>query len=190
MTNPSLSSWSPDLPANIMLDSGVMYVGSAVFASTEGGIKYEPGATRRQMPFDGARSPIVGLDRNIEYRPVITATLMEIPQTIFSHIEPGATTVVRTGGPAGATQIGPKIVGTMFAAGDYITNLRAVWQRGDGTYFQVRFPKALCLKWDITGRDKEEVKYACSFEARLDLSVSGALTTDAPVVYEYFATPP
>jgi hypothetical protein len=189
MPNP-LSSWNGQLPTDVLLDSGILYIGAAIFSAQEGGLKFEPGKTIRSIPFDGQRAPIAGLDRTVEWKSSISGTIMEIPSTAFVDLEPGATTVTVAGGPTGATQVQPKAAGTLYAAGDYLANVRCVWQRGDGTYVQVRFPKCLCSKWDLTGKDKEEGKFAVTFEARLDMTVSGQLVSNPPFVMEYFSGTP
>jgi hypothetical protein len=187
-----LGSWTATLPQDVMLDSGVLYIGASIFSAQEGGLKFDPTKTIRQVVFDGQRSPIAGLDRTVETAAVLTGTVLQVSPTTFPTIEPGAATPVPVvgGGPAGATQLQPKQASIMYVAGDYLTNVRAIWQRGDGTYVQIRFPKALCTKWDLTGTDKEEAKWAITIEARLDMTVSGALVSNPNWVIEYFSTAP
>jgi hypothetical protein len=66
--------------------------------------------------------------------------------------------------------------------------VRAIWLRGGGNYVQVRFPSALCTKYDITSQDGAEIAIAIEIEARLDMSVSGANVGDAPYRIEYIAS--
>lgn len=190
MTQP-LSSWNGNLPSNVMLDSGVLYVASSIFAAQEGGLQYDPGETRRQVPFDGQRSGIVGLDRTVEFKPTISGTVLEMSDALLTQFDTGATHATVSGGPSGATQVQPKAAGTLYAAGDYLTNVRAIWQLGGGGFFQLRFMKAIVMKWGpIVGKDKEEAKIALVIEARLDMSISGQLTSNPPVVGEFFTSQP
>lgn len=190
---PPLSSWNGQLPTDVQLDSGILYIAGAVFSAQSGGLKFDPGKEVRNIPFDGQRSPVKGLDRTVSWKPVISGNIMEMPSANFGVLEAGATGPGSTiaGGPTGATQLLPKSAGTLYATGDYISAPRAVWYRGDGTYVQVRFyDGGLCVKWDESGQDKDEVKYAIEIEARLDLTASGRNVYDCPFVMEYFSVSP
>lgn len=185
-----LSSWNGNLGSEALMDGGILYIGSAIFSGQEGGLKFDPKKTARQIPFDGQVSPVVGLDRTVAMEAMISGVIMQVPYTAFVDLEPGATTVTISGGPSGATQLQPKAGRTMYVAGDYIANLRGIWQRADGTFKQVRFPKCLCTKWDLVGKDKEEGKYSVEFSARLDMAVTGQLISNPPYVVEYFTVAP
>lgn len=190
---PPLSSWNGQLPTDVQLDSGILYIAGAIFSAQDGGLKFDPGKETRNIDFDGKRSPIKGIDRTVSWKPVISGNIMQIPVANFGVIEPGATGPGSTiaGGPIGATQRIGKTAGVLYAAADYISQPRAVWYRGDGTYVQVRFyDGGLCVKWDEAGQDKNEVKYAIEIEARLDLTASGRVPTDCPFVMEYFSVAP
>lgn len=185
-----LGSWTPTLPQDVLYDTGVLYIGASIFSAQQGGLKFDPTRTVRQVEFDGRRSPIVGLDRTVEMGAVITGTVLQVNPTQFPQIEPGAVAadpLLFPGGPSGATAMQPKQAGLAYAAGDYLTNVRAIWQRGDYSYVQIRMPKALCTKWDLTGTDKEEAKFSITIESRLDMAVSGQLVSNASWVIEYFA---
>lgn len=190
---PPLSSWNGQLPTDVQLDSGILYIAGSVFAAQDGGLKFDPGKEIRDIPFDGRRSAIKGLDRTVGWKPVISGNILEVPVASLGVLEPGVSGPGSTiaGGPTGATQRVAKAAGSLYASGDYITQPRAVWYRGDGTYVQVRFyDGGLCTKWDEAGQDKEEVKYAIEIEARLDLTQSGRAVYDCPFVIEYFSTTP
>lgn len=190
MTTGTISSWNGQLPNDVDLDSGVLYIGSSVFSAQEGGLKYDENKTIRQIAFDGQRSPIAGLDRTVEYKPKISGTIIQVPIASLESMNPGMGLVTVAGGPSGATQLQSKVAGVLYAAADYLANVKAIWERGDGTYFQVRFPKAVVVKWDVAGTDKQEAKWNIEIEARLDMTVSGAKVSDPPMVYEYFAPAP
>lgn len=190
---PPLSSWNGQLPTDVQLDSGILYINGAIFSAQDGGLKFDPGKEIRDIPFDGRRSKVKGIDRTVFWTPVISGNIMQVPVANFGVIEPGASapSSTITGGPSGATQRVGKSAGVLYASGDYIVQPRVVWYRGDGTYVQVRFfDGGLCTKWDETGQDKSEVKYAIEIEARLDLTASGRQVYDCPFVMEYFSVAP
>lgn len=185
---PPLSSWTDDFPSNALLDTGVLYLGSAIYATHDGGLECELKTERRNLPFDGKRSNVALLDRNVNFDGRIRGAMKEMTNALLAQYEGGATLVTVTGGPTGATQVQPKPSGTLYVAGDYLSNVRAVWQLSDSTrYFQVRFMKALIVDWTpIKGTDKEEVPFNIVIEPRLDMSVSGQLTSNPPWVTEIF----
>jgi len=176
MTAP-LTGYTATLPADVVLDSGQLYVGATVFGAFNGGLKFDPGVEYRNIEFDGKRSPITALDRK--------TALMSTTNVL--QIEPGAT-VVAGGAWTGSTSYMPKDAAGFLAAGDYLTDVRCVWLRGGGNFVQVRFPSALCTKYDITSQDGAEIAIAITIEARLDMGVTGAQIGDAPYRIEYIAS--
>lgn len=195
MTAP-LTGYTSSLPADVLLDSGVLYVGltpSTVFGAFAGGLKFDPGVTYRNIDFDGKRSPVKALDRVTMRMPKISGTCIQLATTNIAQIEPGAT-VAATGAWTSATSYAPKSAGQLLAAGDYLSDVRLVFQRGGatsavGSYVQVRFPSALCTKYDITGQDGAEVAIALEIEARLDPTLAGFTGIgSAPFRIEYLTT--
>lgn len=195
MTAP-LTGYTTNLPSDILLDSGVLYVGltpSTVFGAFAGGLKFDPGVTYRNADFDGKRSPVKGLDRVTMRMPKISGTCIQLSTTNVGQIEPGATTAT-TGAWTASTSYTPRAAGALLAAGDYLSDVRLVFQRGGttasaGSYVQVRFPSALCTKYDLTGSDGAEVAIAIEIEARLDTALSGFTAVGtAPFRIEYLST--
>lgn len=192
MTAP-LTGYTSTLPSDILLDSGVLYVGATVFGAFAGGLKFDPGVTYRNVDFDGKRSPVRLLDRVTMRMPKITGTCIQLATANVAQIEPGATTTA-TGAWTGATSYEAKSAGQLLVSGDYLSNVRCIWQRGGatsaaGSYVQVRFPSALCTKYDITGQDGAEVAIAIELEARLDPTLSGFSNIGAaPFRIEYLTT--
>jgi len=180
-----LSGYTSSLPTDVILDSGTLYLGAAIFGATRGGLNFDPGITYRSVEFDGMRSRVRGLDRKAMVEPTITGTVIELAATDVATIEPGAT--VTAGGWTGATSYRGKAAGTLYAAGDYLTNVRAVWERGGGGLVQVLFPSALVTAYTIAGVDGEEVAIELTIEARLDLSVTGSTPSDMPYRIEFLA---
>lgn len=186
MTAP-LTGFSSTFPSDVLVDSGVLYVGSAVFGAFQGGLKFDPGIEYLNVNFDGKRSPVRLLDRKSNQMAKISGTVIQLSTTNVLQIEPGATTAA-SGAWTGATSYLPKRAGQFLVAGDYLTDVRAIWMRGSNTYVQVRFASGLLTKYDITSQDGQEVAIAIEIEARLDMSVSGANVGDAPYRIEYIAS--
>ena len=177
------SAYTANLPADIIKDSGVLYInGTTPFGASNGGLSFDPGVDRRNVDFDSKRSDVMGLDRTIGFAPKISGSLKKFGTADVAVFEPASTSAVN----AGVTTITPKKAGVLLVSGDYLTNVRLVFERGSGGYVWVKFPKALCTKYDVKGKDKDEADVSIEIQARLDLS--GALTTDdAPYVIEYAA---
>ena len=186
MTAP-LTGFTATFPTDVVLDSGALYVGATVFGAFSGGLKFDPANEYRAVEFDGRRSPVKGLDRKASMMPKLSGTMIQLSTTNVGQLEPGAA-VNATGAWTGSTSYWPKDAGQFLAAGDYLTDVRAVWLRGGGGYVQVRFPSALLTKYDVTSQDGAEIAIALEIEARLDMTVSGAQIGDAPYRIEYLAT--
>jgi len=186
MTAP-LTGYTSALPTDVLMDSGVLYVGATVIGATLGGLKFDPGTEYRNVEFDGKRSPVRGLDRKSAVMPKLTGTLIQLSTTNVAQIEPGATTVA-TGAWTGSTSYQGKASGTLLASGDYLTDVRAIWLRGSGAFVQVRFPAALLVKYDMTSQDAAEIAIAFEIEARLDMAASGVTIGSMPYRIEYLAS--
>ena len=184
MTAP-LTGFTATFPTDVLVDSGVLFVGATVFGAFQGGLRFEPGVEYVNSQFDGKRSPVKLLDRKSNQMPKISGTVIQLSTTNVTQIEPGAST---TTGWTGATSYAPKRAGAFLASGDYLTDVRAIWLRGNGQFVQVRLPSALCIRYDVTSQDGQEVAIAIELEARLDMTVSGANVGDAPYRIEYLAT--
>lgn len=199
MTAPLTGFNNNSFPSDVLLDSGVLYIGSTVWGAFAGGLKFDPGITYRNTDFDGKRSPVKGLDRVTMRMPKITGTVIQLPPTAAQvagsvpQIEPGGATQA-TGAWSGSTSFEPKTAGVLLAAGDYLSNVRCIWQRGGtttsaGSYVQIRFPAGLCTKYDMAGQDGAEVAIALEIEARLDPQVSGFSNIGAaPYRIEYLTS--
>lgn len=187
MTAP-LTGFTSNLPTDVVLDSGVLYVGATVFGATKGGLQFDPANTYRNIEFDGKRSAVKLLDRKMMTAPKLSGTVLELATGNVARFEPGAT-VATTGAWTASTSYAPKRAAGLLVAGDYVDNVRAIWLRGGGGFVQVRFPSALLTKYDISSQDGEEVSIAIEIEARLDTSVTGFTNVgDVPFRIEYLAS--
>lgn len=189
MTAP-ISGYSATLPKDVLLDAGVLYAASTPVGASRGGLSFDPQKVIRNIEFDGKRAEILGLDRIIEMKPVISGTMIEFGQADIVFYDTGATSSFANA-TAVTGVITPKKAGILFATGDYVTNLALVFPRAEQGmgYIRVRFPKAKCNKYRLKGEDKSEGEVEVEFAAVLDMSVSGATKDDAPYVIEGVATP-
>lgn len=163
-----ITGYSADLPADVIVDSGVLYVGTAIVGVTRGGLAFDPGKSYRNIPFDGVRSPIKGLDRIEKYDAKLTGTILEFDAEEFVQLEPGSTNDAGTP----TTIITMKAASTLLASGDYLTDVRLVMERGGGGYAAVHFSVGLLTQYSVKTSDNSEAEIAITIEARLDMAVA------------------
>jgi hypothetical protein len=186
MTAP-LTGFTTAFPDDVVLDSGVLYVGTTVFGAFAGGLKFDPGITYRNIDFDGKRSPVKGLDRKTMMMPKISGTCIQYSTTNVQQVEPGATDTAAGEWTGAQSSYAPVAAGELMTS--YLADVRALWLRGNGEYVQVRFPSAMVTKYDITSQDGAEIAIAIEVEARLDTEWAGYDGTGtAPYRIEYLAT--
>lgn len=182
MTNPPLSSYNDDFPSDVLLSTGILLVGDEKFGGTLGGITFNPNREIANLDFDGKRAPVAGLDRVGMRRAVLSGTAQRLGVSDLEQFEPGGSS--DSGWSAGAQYV-PAKAGPLYTSGMYLSNVRAVWQRGNGEYFQVRFPKALITTWQVSDNDPQAAQVQFEIEARVDMAASGASPSDAGYVFEY-----
>src|SRR3954469_23376995 len=87
------SAYSSTLPADVLLDSGLLLVNSATpWGVSMGDLSFDPGIERKQVSFDGQRSAIVGLDRTVGFAPKISGTMKELSTARLTGLyEPAST---------------------------------------------------------------------------------------------------
>ena len=174
-----LSGYSADLPGDILLDTGVLYVGAAVLGATRGAPRFDPGKSFSNIDFDGKRSEIVGLHRVDKWEPVIACTLLEFDAPDLVRFEPGETF-------SGTTNVihVPKRAGTLLIGADYITDLRLVFERGAATitYCAIHFPKAFVRRYQVAGNKDDIGLIEAEFLAVLDMTAGNL--ADAPYKIE------
>jgi hypothetical protein len=185
-----ISGWSSTLAKDVLLDTGVLFVGATAIGVSRGGLSFDPAKELRNIEFDGKKSPLLGLDRYTKFATVISGTMIELGQAdVGGFYEPGSTSTFASA-TAVTGVITPKKAGILLVPGDYLTNLALVCERADGTGFvRWRFPKAVCRKYGpVKGIDGEEFEVPVEFAAVLDMGASGATIGDSPYVYEGVAT--
>ena len=119
--------------------------------------------------------------RQETFAPKMTFTLLQLGTAAeVQRLHPGAGTATSTDTNI-TTIITPKDAGVLFATADYLADVRAIWELGDGSYFAIHLPKAYCSKRAVNGAD--------SGEGEIPLELSGVLASagtmgDAPFSYE------
>lgn len=180
-----ITGYTSDLPTDVLLDSGVLYVGNQVRGVSRGGLSFDPGVQWRETTFDGKRSPTVGLHRKSGFEPVISGTMLEFGTEELPEYEPGSTSAsTGTAGTDQVTTYTPQGADGYVAANSYISNVRLVFERGNGKFAAVLFSKALVRKWSLKGNDNGEADIAIELVACVDLSVVGAKPSDCPYKIE------
>lgn len=168
-------------PTVVGLGAGLIYIGTTLWGATRGGVRSATGQEMRSIEFDGRTGRILGHDRIVGWDPTIAFDIVEFSAAVLARINPGSTSVT----VGGTTTITPRDANVLLVSGDYMTNFLAAWPRGDGTYFRIRFPKALVISYEgPNGTDKEEAVASVTVAAALDLAGVGATTDDAPFVLE------
>lgn len=174
-----LTGYSADLPSDILLDTGVLYIGSVVLGATRGAPRFDPGKQFSNIDFDGKRADIMGLDRVDRHEAMISCTLVEFDAADIAVLEPGSTS-------AGTTVVlhTPKRAGTLLAAADYISDLRLVFERGvtPSTYAAILFPRALVTRYQVAGNKNDIGLIEAEFRARLNMATANI--GDAPYQIE------
>lgn len=168
-----LSGYSADLPADLLMDTGILYAGTTLLGATRGAPRFDPGKEMSNIDFDGKRTDIMGLDRVDRYNSVISATLIEFDAADIARFEPGAT----NSGTDPVVYV-PKDAGTLFASGDYITDLRLIFERGGGGYACIHFPRAIVQRWQVAGNKNDIGLIECEFKAVLNMG--SAAISDPP----------
>lgn len=185
-----INGYLSTLPSDVLLLPGVLRVGSTNIGVTRGGGQFDPGYEFENVEFDGKQAPIKLLDRKFHGTPRITATLVEFGDATTGDQIPKleVSSANASAGSPNVTTVTPDPGGPFLAAGDYLANLRWIFDRGVGAgterYVCVLFACALVTKYGITaeGGSRKEAEIPIEIEARKDMA-SGTIA-DAPYVIE------
>jgi hypothetical protein len=182
-----------NLPADTLLDSGILSIGATAIGVSRGGLTGTVEPEWHDVDFDGRRTKVVGLDRKVGVVAKFGGTFIQFAQTqilIWEAQKIGSLSATGQGSPsltvaqaaaltvAAAAAMTSNVPGVidgaqgLFSAGRYLSDLRLTFQRGGGGDVRMIFPKALCTKYDLKGKDKAEGEVSAEFEARLDMSVA------------------
>jgi hypothetical protein len=165
------SGLTATLPDDLALNVAVLYhtasltgatISGTKVGATQGGLDFKPGIKTRHIEFDGKRSDIAQLEYVIEYDAHISGSIIQLGADQIAMLEPGATLNGET--------YTPRAADVLYEADDYLTDVMAVWQRGDGGLFVVEFPVARVVSYDVDSKDKAESKVKIDLKAYLSLS--------------------
>jgi hypothetical protein len=170
------------LPTDVLLGTGYLFRANTFQGISRGGLRFEPSVEKRNIPFDGKMADVDQLDWDTFSGAIITGTFIQFVGQLATY-EPGSTSA--SGSSPVTTIITPKKSGLLYAAADYITNLRLVWPTTAGGFVQVRFPKAMCTQYNLAGQDRQEMEIQATFAARSPLATAaGSNPGTKPYVIE------
>jgi hypothetical protein len=168
-----LTGYSSATPNTVLLDAGVLYIGTAIIGVSRGGFKFDPGKELREFEYDGRGTAAVGDHRVTKYEAVISGKLLEVTAANLLKIDAGATAAT----VSSVTTTTPIDAKVSMTAGGYVSDLALYIEKGDGTYRAYKFPHALCRKYSLTTADNNEGEYDVEFVA---VAASGGAVLDAP----------
>ena len=182
------SGYTPSLPADVLLNTGVLYKGNAAndgqtpFGVSRGGLTFNPNKEVRNIEYDGKRAKVAGLDRVIDVNPVIEGTFIQLGTSQIPIYESGVAT--SAGSAPVTTKHVPQDADLLYGTSDYIDNLRLVYARQSGGFVQVRFYQALVTQYSWAGTDKSEAEIRATFEARLTAAMAASNSDQLPYIIE------
>lgn len=186
-----LSGYLSTTPSDILLSPAIIRVGATNLGVTKGPPKVDPMWEIVAMDFDGRHAPIKGLDRKFYGPASMSFTLLDIGPAAtgnqIAKLEAGSSAATAGGAGVSVTTITPKAGGGLYASGDYLSNVRCIWERGVGSgttlYYAMHFAVGLVTKWTVTDQSRDWATVEITIEARKDMA-SGTVQ-DAPYVVEY-----
>jgi hypothetical protein len=191
---PPFNAYTTNMPNVIGLDTAVFYVGTTPLGVTDGGQKFDPKKTFLNIPFDGKRAPIAGLDRTTKFESEISAKFLQCDISAFLDYEAGS---VSSSGSSGNVIMIQTIqqASQLIATGSLLQDLRCIWKLGSTNplvtiYRQVRFYRAIVTKYTAAWKDNGSMEIDATFSARLDLAVAGLNTDSAPYIIEDLSSVP
>jgi hypothetical protein len=180
------SGYTATLPADVLLDTGIVYVGATLWGATVGGVKFTPTRELRSIPFDGARSSPVGLDRVVKYGATLSATFLEFGPTQIPFITAGA---APTGGPLPTPIVYmPSKAGALLVNSAYLTDVYLVFQRANGGAARIWFRRARVATYSLEGHENAEALVALEIDAHEAVGFGGTDTDDAPYIIQLSTT--
>ncbi len=190
------SSYTTDLPKDILLDTGVLYYdpvtpGSMVkFGGTRGGLTFNRNQDMRAIPFDGASGETAGLHRKTDGVPTIAGTvLLFASPSRLPAIEPGSTSEIVAGEDGVVMTVTPLAYRTMLDAATDYHRWECIWKRGNGGTFKVIFPIGLATVDSLGSQDNNEGESPITVRAVNDPD-DVAASDEVPAPYHYEITGP
>ncbi len=179
------SSYSTTLPADVLLDTGVLKADLTTpgtleaIGGTRGGFSFNPGITMRDIPYDGKRAAhVVGLGRITEYNPTFSGNIIVWNAKVLRFLNVGATGATNT--------VTMKEAGIPLALAEY-HKFSLLYSRGDGGTVEILFPYGIVTSYDIKATDNNEAEGSITIAAaqRRD----DASSTDGEVPFSITVTP-
>jgi hypothetical protein len=191
-----LTGRTANLPKDAVINAGVIMRGTPpeLIGTTVGGYKFDPGKEIRHLPYDGNQTDVVGGHRIVKYKSTLSFVIQELGDSTtgdqFAMLEPGSVesdTGHQSTAKGRIRTITPKSGGVLFSVGDYLTDVIAIGELAGGGIYQyerVRFPYALCTKYDVQTADAGEGKIAVELLACLSAADAIATPGKCPYVHE------
>lgn len=184
-----LTGYSNNFPSDVLLDNGIIRIGSVNWGVTKGQSSFTPNSTVVNTDFDGKTVPLKLLDRLIHGAPQIQFTAMEMGPSAtglqISKLLIGSSEATSGSTPNTKTTITPMQGNQLFDTGKYLTDFRLIFERGiaAGTgvkkYCALYMPIAVVMDWGpLQGANKDHPTYSVKVEGRGD-PASGDLSTAA-----------
>jgi hypothetical protein len=169
--------------ADIFYDAGVLYISGNAISISRGGISFDPQETFEPYEIPGTTQLLVGMEELVSSRPVLRTTLMLTGEYQFTVYRPDGTWADHAS-IAGARTYTPTALRTALSTGVYLQNVIAVWPRARGDYIAVEFPYAVCRKYGVGSKDKDEGEIPVEIEARIPLTDSAGDSTYTGAIFD------
>lgn len=189
-----MSGFLTSLPADVVLDAGVLSINGSTFGVSRGGVRWSSNEEWQNIRFDGWRSPIALLDRKVSDEQTIEATFIEMSKAksaiYLNHggiagmasltvAQAAALSVAQAASYSAFGDGTPQNASQLCTQGQYAVNVRVTWLQGDGTTAYVNFALAYVAEWRMVGKEKDAAEISCVFKARNDFVTSSS--TDAAI---------
>lgn len=179
------SGYTDRLPDDVLLDTGVLKADITTPGTTEivgvsrGGLRFIPGKEIRNIPYDGRRFKVAGLDRITGGDPRITGTMLQAGPKDLRLYEAGAS--------GSSNTITLKPAGQLFAIGDY-HKFELLFDRANGGTCVVTFPYGLVTEYELGSTDNDESEIPITIEPRQRRD--DASSSDGEIPYTIVVTDP
>jgi hypothetical protein len=157
------TSFTPDMPADILIDTAVLYCDLVTpntmqkFGGTRGGLTFTKNREMRSVPYDGESGETAGLHRFTSGVPTITGTSILFASPLRQSVtEPGSTTEIVSGVNGAVMTVTPLPYREMLNAATDYHRWECLWKRGNGGTFKVIFPVGLAAIDSIGAQDNNE----------------------------------
>lgn len=169
--------------ASIFYDAGVLYISGNPISISRGGITFEPNEEFAPFDIPGVIQPLVGMEELVSSRPVLRTTLMLTGEYQFTVYRPDGTWGDHAS-VSGARTYTPNALRSALSTGVYLQSVIAVWPRARGDYIAVEFPFAVCRKYGVGSKDKDEGEIPVEIEARIPITDSAGDSTYTGAIFD------